>query len=204
MGTTLVGSQPVDMAPVITYAGSKILGLVRDISAAGLLLAFGDYAYQRHQLQKSLKMTKQDVKDESKNADGDPLVKGQIRRKMMRMSRARMMAAIAGADVVVVNPTHYAVALKYEPGHGRAPTVVAKGVDDLARRIRDEGRKHKVPVVEDPPVARAIYAACDIDEQIPAEMYVAVARLLAFVFTLPAIVRSAGAVHRRRTSAMVA
>jgi flagellar biosynthetic protein FlhB len=131
------------------------------------------------------------------------VVKGQIRRKMMRTSRARMMAAIAGAEVVAVNPTHYAVALKYEPGHGRAPTVVARGVDELARRIRDEGRKHKVPVVEDPPVARAIYSACEIDEQIPAEMYVAVARLRAFVFTLPAIVRSAGAVHRRRTSAMV-
>lgn len=204
LGRTLVGSQPVGMAPVLTYTGSNILGLVRDVAAIGLLLAAGDYAYQRHQLQKSMKMTKQEVKDENRQTDGDPLVKREIRRKMYRMSRARMMAAVAGADVVVVNPTHYAVALRYEPGLGRAPRVVAKGTDELALRIREEGCKHKVPVVEDPPVARALYGACDIDECIPGDLYVVVARLLAFVFTLPAVVRQAGLVHRRPVSAMLA
>jgi flagellar biosynthetic protein FlhB len=114
------------------------------------------------------------------------------------------MAAVAGADVIVVNPTHFAVALRYESTKGRAPRVVAKGIDDVALRIKEEGRKHKVPVVEDPPVARAIYAACEIDEMVPAELYLAVARLLAFVFTLPPGLRAAGLVHRRPNSAMVA
>lgn len=120
------------------------------------------------------------------------------------MSRARMMAAVAGADVIVVNPTHFSVALRYERERGGAPVVVAKGADQLALRIREEGLKHKVPVVADPPLARAVYAACEIDDTIPPELFLAVARLLACVFTLHPIVRAAGLVHRRPVTAMVA
>jgi flagellar biosynthetic protein FlhB len=204
LGHKLVGSSPVGLTPIAGYSGSVLLHLVRTVSAVGLLLGLIDYGVAKRKLSKSLKMTKQEVKEEARQSEGDPLIKRETRRKMYRMSRARMMAAIAGADVVVVNPTHYAVALRYEASLGRAPRVVAKGIDDVALRIREEGRKHKVPVVEDPPVARAIYAACEIDEPVPAELYLAVARLLAFVFTLPPTVRRAGLVHRRRNSALVA
>ena len=201
---TLVGSQPADMGPVVSYAGSTLLGLIRDVAAVGLLLGIADYAWQRHRLEKSLKMTKHEVKEENKQQEGNPLIKGEVRKKMLRMSRARMMAAVAGADLIVVNPTHYAVALRYDPNRGRAPVVVAKGIDELALRIREEGCEHKVPVVEDPPLARAIYAACDLEDAIPADLFLAVARLLAFVFGLSPIVRAAGLVHRRPASALVA
>ena len=201
---TLVGSQPVDMTPIVSYTGSTLIGLMQKVAAMGVVLAAADYAWSRHKLNKSLKMTKQQVKDEGKEAEGNPQVKGAIRKKMYKMSRARMMAAVAGADVIVVNPTHFAVALRYERERGGAPVVVAKGVDEMALRIRDEGQRHKVPVVEDPPLARAIYSSCDIDDAIPAELFLAVARLLAFVFTLNPVLRSAGLVHRRPVSAMSA
>lgn len=204
LGTKLVGSQPVDMTPVISYAGSVILGLVRDISVIGLLLALGDYAVQRRKHNKSLKMTKREVKEENRQSEGDPLMKREVRRKQMRLSRSRMMAAVAGADVVVTNPTHFAVALRYQAGRGHAPQVVAKGSDEVALRIRAEAMKHGVPVIEDRPLAQAIFAACEIDDFVPKELYVAVARVLAFVFTLPALVKASGRVHQRPTSALVA
>ncbi|HXQ44559.1 MAG TPA: flagellar biosynthesis protein FlhB [Acidimicrobiales bacterium] len=204
LGEKLVGTQPVDMTPVVSYAGSTMLGLVRDVAFVGLLLALVDYAVQRHRHNKSLKMTKREVKDESRQSDGDPLIKREVRRKQMRLSRARMMAAIAGADVVITNPTHFAVALRYQAGRGHAPQVVAKGADDVALRIRAEASRHGVPIIEDRPLAQAIYAACEIDSFVPRELYVAVARVLAFVFTLPAVVKSSGKVHQRPTSALVA
>jgi flagellar biosynthetic protein FlhB len=204
LGDKLVGTQPVDMTPVVAYAGSTLLGLVRDVAFVGLLLALGDYAVQRHKHNKSLKMTKREVKDENRQSEGDPLLKREVRRKQMRLSRARMMAAVAGADVVITNPTHFAVALRYQAGHGHAPQVVAKGADDVALRIRAEASKHNVPIIEDRPLAQAIYAACEIDSYVPRDLYVAVARVLAFVFTLPAVVKSSGKVHQRPTSALVA
>jgi flagellar biosynthetic protein FlhB len=203
LGNKLVGTQPVDMTPVISYAGSTMLGLVRDISLIGLLLAFGDYAIQRRRHNKSLKMTKREVKEENRQSDGDPLLKREIRRKQMRLSRSRMMAAVAGADVVITNPTHFAVALRYQAGHGHAPQVVAKGADEVALRIREEATRHGVPIIEDRPLAQAVYAACEIDSYVPKELYVAVARVLAFVFTLPDVVKASGRVHQRPTSAMV-
>ena len=201
---TLVGAQPVTMAPVVSYTGSTLLGLVQKVAALGFVLGIADYAWNRHRINKSLKMTKHEVKEESLQSDGNPLIKGEVRKRARRMSRARMMAAVAGADVVVVNPTHFAVALRYDRDRGGAPVVVAKGVDELALRIREEGRKHKVPVVEDPPLARAIYASCDLDAAIPPELFLAVARLLAFVFTMNPIVKAAGLIHRRPSSALVA
>jgi flagellar biosynthetic protein FlhB len=201
---TLVGVQPVNMTPVVAYTGAAIMSLIQKVAALGLVLALADYAWSKRKLNKSLKMTKHEVKEEARQSDGDPHLKGQVRRRMYKLSRARMMAAVAGADVVVVNPTHFAVALRYERERGGAPIVVAKGADELALRIREEGQKHRVPVVEDPPLARAVYAACDIDDAIPAELFLAVARLLAFVFTLNPILRAAGLVHRRPISALVA
>lgn len=196
-------AQPTGLGPVVTYTASTLLGLVREVAVAGLLLAVADYVYQRHRTSTQMKMTKQEVKEENRQQQGDPLLKGAMRRKQVSLSRSRMMAAVAGADVVVTNPTHFAVALRYEPSRGHAPRVVAKGADEVARRIREEAQIYGVPIVEDPPLARAVFGACDLDAVVPAELYVAVARLLAFVFTLPAVVKSSGTVHRRPHSAMV-
>jgi flagellar biosynthetic protein FlhB len=204
LGHKLVGSAPVDMSPVVAYAGATMLGLVRDISLIGLGLAAIDYAIQRHRHNKSLKMTKQEVKDENRQSEGNPTIKREVRRKQMRLSRSRMMAAVAGADVVITNPTHYAVALRYQAGRGNAPQVVAKGSDEVALRIREEATRHGVPIIEDRPLARAIYAACEVDAYVPRDLYVAVARVLAFIFTLPAVVKASGKVHQRPTSALVA
>ena len=204
LGKRLVGSQPVDMTPVVSYAGSTLLGLIRDVAIVGLALSLVDYVIQRRRFRKSLMMTKQEVKEENRQSEGDPLIKREVRRKQWRFSRARMMAAVAGADVVITNPTHYAVALRYQSGRGHAPQVVAKGVDDVALRIRAEAAKHGVPIVEDRPLAQAVYAACELEDFVPPQLYMAVARVLAFVYTLPAVVRSSGTVHRRPTSALVA
>ncbi|MFC0082810.1 flagellar biosynthesis protein FlhB [Aciditerrimonas ferrireducens] len=200
----MLGAQLTGIGPAVAYAGGALVGLVRQVALAGLVLAGFDYAFQRRRVGQQLKMTKQEVKEEFRQHEGDPLLKGQIRKKQRALSRLRMMAAVAKADVVVTNPTHVAVALRYEPGSGQAPRVVAKGADHLAARIREEARRHGVPVVEDPPLARALHAACDLDDLVPVELYLAVARLLAFVFTLPDVVRRSGRVHRRPVSAMVA
>jgi len=146
-------------------------------------MAAADYAYQFKRTRSALKMSKQEIKDEYRNAEGDPHIKSAIKSRQMAMRRSRMMAAIAGADVVLVNPTHVAVALKYQAGKG-APKVVAKGAGAIAARIRAEAEKHRVPMVEDVPLARAIYRVCELGQEIPHELFVAVARILAFVFSL--------------------
>ena len=130
-------------------------------------------------------MSKQEIKDEARQSEGDPMVKGQIRAAQRRMSRLRMMAEIANADAIVVNPTHVSVAIKYDAVKG-APRVVAKGADVIAARIREEAAKHGVPMVEDVPLARTLFRLCEIGDEIPAQLYEAVARLLAFLFALKA------------------
>lgn len=183
--TALVGSGPMPLARVVSLTGSRALTLARDAAAAGLVLAAIDYGIQRRRVNKQLRMTKQEVKQEHKNAEGDPRLKGAIRERQLRMSRMRMMADVARADVVIVNPTHVAVALRYDGAAG-APRVVAKGAGDVAARIREEAEKHRVPMVQDVPLARTIFRACDLGDEIPPELYEAVARVLAFVFSLKA------------------
>jgi flagellar biosynthetic protein FlhB len=129
-------------------------------------------------------MTKQEVKEEFRQTEGDPAVKARIRKIRMEKARRRMMAAVPEATVVITNPTHYAVALKYESGKMTAPLCVAKGIDALALRIRAVAEEHKVPVVENPPLARALYAAVEIDEAIPPEQYKAVAQVIGYVLRL--------------------
>jgi flagellar biosynthetic protein FlhB len=148
---------------------------------AGLVLAVADYLYQRHTVMKQLRMSPRDIRDELKQSEGDPMMKGAIRSRQMSVSRNRMLAEVSTADVVLVNPTHLAVALRYAPGQG-APRVVAKGAGRVAARIRERAHEHRVPVVEDRPLARALFRICEIGEEIPAELYLAVARILAFVF----------------------
>lgn len=142
-----------------------------------IAIAVLDFYWQRYDYRKSLKMTKQEVKDESKQQEGDPQVKGEIRKRMRQAARRRMMQQVPKATVVITNPTHFAVALLYDPDVG-APMVVAKGADDVALRIRDLAREHDVPVVENPPLARELFRLVDLGEIIPSELYAAVAEIL--------------------------
>ncbi len=139
-----------------------------------------DYFYQRHEVMKQLMMTPKDIKDEYKQQEGDPMLKGAIRQKQMAMARNRMMAEVPTANVILTNPTHLSIALKYEQGKG-APKVVAKGSGTVAMAIREMARENRVPIVEDKPLARALFRVCEVGEEIPAELYMAVARILAFV-----------------------
>jgi flagellar biosynthetic protein FlhB len=177
------GGLPIDQ--LVSAAEQGVLALVETAIAAGLVLAGLDMIVVMRRNLKKTRMTRREVKDENKSTDGDPLLKGMRRSRAFAMSRSRMMAAIATADVVVLNPTHIAVALKYEPGKS-APRVVAKGADEIAARIRERATESRVPMVTDVPLARAIHAACEIGDEIPAELYTAVARVLAFVFSLRA------------------
>jgi len=147
-------------------------------------LASADYVYQRWSHKEKLKMTKQEVKDEHKEQEGDPKVKGRIRSLRLERHRHRMMANVPKASVIITNPTHYAVALQYDIDAMAAPRVVAKGVDYLAKRIRQIGETHEVPIVENPPLARALYAAVEVDQEIPQEHYKAVAEVIGFVMRL--------------------
>ncbi len=143
-----------------------------------------DYLYQRFQFLKRNRMTRQEVKEEFRQTEGDPTVKAKLRQIRNERARKRMIAAVPKATVVIMNPTHYAVALKYEAGEVAAPVCVAKGVDAVALRIRDMAKEHDVPVVENPPLARALYAAIEIDQAVPPEHYKAVAQVIGYVMRL--------------------
>lgn len=147
-----------------------------------LVVAFADYAFQKYRFIEQLKMTKQEVKKELKDVEGDPLIKGRIRRIQREMGRRRMMAEVPNADVVITNPTHYAVALAYKPDSMEAPRVVAKGVGFLALKIRELAREHDVPTVENRVLAQTLYKTVEIGECIPAGLYKAVAEILAYIY----------------------
>lgn len=160
----------------------KMLILCAVILLLFLILAIADFFIVRYQYFKSLRMSKQEVKDEFKQMEGDPKVKGRIRSLQMQAARKRMMQNIPTADVVITNPTHYAVALRYDKTKEKAPVIVAKGVDFLAFRIKDIAVKNGVQIVENPPLARELYRLCDVDTQIPANLFQAVAEVLSFVY----------------------
>lgn len=193
---TVGDKSPVTLGPVLGYVASSLVDFVRTVALVGLALGLADYGYHRHRLNQQLKMTRQEVRDERKQQEGDPLVKSRLRRQQYAIARSKVIAAVKTADVVVTNPTHFAVAVQYDPSRGGAPRVVAKGVDNLALRIKEEAAAHAVPIVEDPPLARYLHATCDIEQQIPVAVYVAVARLIAFVYSLSPAMRGIG-VHRR-------
>lgn len=180
---TVMGSGTLDIGSLVSITVHTVLNLIRAAAAAGLAMAFVDYAVVRRRNNKSLKMTMHEVKEEFKSTEGDPRRRGLIRSRQLAMSRNRMMADVAKADVVVVNPTHIAVALRYEPDRG-APRVVAKGGDHLAARIRAVAEENRVPMVSDIPLARTLYQVCDIGQEIPADLFKAVATVLAFIMTL--------------------
>jgi len=148
------------------------------------IMAIADYIYQRYDFMEKMRMSKQEIKDEFKQTEGDPFVKGKLRALREQKARQRMMQAVPEADVVITNPTHFAVALKYKPEEMDAPVMVAKGVDAVAARIRDVARENKIPVVENPPLARALFDSMEIDQMIPGEHYKAVAEVISYVFKL--------------------
>ncbi|WP_085900768.1 flagellar biosynthesis protein FlhB [Kiloniella majae] len=164
----------LDWATLIVIAVVAVMAVI-----AGL-----DYLYQYFEYMKKLRMTKQEVKDESKQSEGDPMVKGRLRQLRMEKARQRMMAAVPNADVVITNPTHFAVALEYNGILMEAPKLTAKGVDAVAFRIRNVAEENKIPVIENPPLARALYAGVEIDQEIPPEHYKAVAEIIGYIMKL--------------------
>ena len=168
----------------ILQVGQLVVNLGMRISLFYMFIAVADYIYQKVKFKKDMKMTKQEVKDEYKNQEGDPQIKGKQRQRMQEASRRRMMQQLPQADVVITNPTHYAVAIKYDPELYDAPYVVAKGADYLAQRIKESAKENHIEIVENKPLARMLYANVDIGSVVPPELYQAVAEVLAFVYHL--------------------
>ncbi len=177
----LVGADPMQLLALFINSAMVIFLFV---GAAFIVLAFADFLFQRFQFTKNLKMTKQDVKDESKQVEGNPQMKRKIRERGRAIARRRMLQKIPTADVILTNPTHYAVALRYDAKTMHAPQVVAKGIDQLALKIREIGARHSVPIVENRPLARGLYQLTELDDFVPQELFGAVAEVLAYVYRL--------------------
>jgi len=181
---SLLNLHALPIEGVFGYAASVTMNLVLKIGAALIVLAILDYFYQRYEYLKGLRMSKQDIKDEYKKLEGDPLIKSRIRDKQRRLAMRRMMQEVPKADVVITNPTHYAVALRYVAEEMDAPQVIAKGADLIALRIREIAREHGIVIMENKPLARALYDKVDIGGFVPAELFQAVAEVLAYVYRL--------------------
>ena len=171
-----------DVSLSFATIGSIMQEVTINVCIILIIIGLIDKKYQDYQHDKSTKMTKEEVKDERKNADGDPKIKAKIKSIQFQMAQQRMMSSIPTADVIVTNPTHYAVALKYDLNEGMAPKVVAKGVDFLAHKIKEIAKSNDVPIVENKPLARTLYKIVPLEGLIPAELYVAVAEVLAYVY----------------------
>ncbi|MBR4640124.1 MAG: flagellar biosynthesis protein FlhB [Butyrivibrio sp.] len=172
------------LSQAIGLMGNLIIDLGFRVAIAYMIIALADFIYQKRKFTKDMMMTKQEVKDEFKNSEGSPEVKSAQKRRMMEASRRRMMQAVPQADVVITNPTHYAVAVKYDAEEAEAPIVVAKGADFVAQRIKELARESGVEIVENKPLARMLYANVEVGELVPPELYKAVAEVLAYVYHL--------------------
>ena len=174
----------ISLNQAIALIGEIVVDLGIRIAAIYMIIAFLDFAYQKWKFKEDMKMTKQEVKDEYKNQEGDPQIKSKQKQRMREASMRRMMQQLPEADVVITNPTHYAVAIKYDPDKYDAPYVLAKGENHLAQRIKDVAKENNIEIVENKPLARMLYANVEIGELIPPELYQAVAEVLAFVYHL--------------------
>jgi flagellar biosynthetic protein FlhB len=161
-----------------------VIKLFVGVVAVLAVLALADFLYQRYEFMKQMRMSIQEIRDEHKQSEGDPMIKSRLRQIRMERARARIMASVPQADVVITNPTHYSVALKYDLDSMGAPVVVAKGVDDVAFRIREVANENDIPIVPNPPLARALFDTVEIDQEIPDDHYKAVAEVISFVFKL--------------------
>lgn len=174
----------IPLISAIMLLGDIMFDIGTVICVIYTIIGIADYVFEKRKFRKDMMMTKQEVKDEWKNTEGNPEVKNKIRQKMSEASRRRMMQAVPEADVVITNPTHFAVALKYEQNKGKAPVVVAKGEDYLAAKIKEAARENNIEIVENKPLARMLYYNVELDEEIPPELYQAVAEVLAFVYNI--------------------
>lgn len=177
----LVGMEMIQLLwETKTLLAKLLIGVVAIVAVITAI----DLIYQRMQHMKEMRMSRQELKEEFKETEGDPLIKGRLRQLRMERTRRRMMAQVPQSDVVVTNPTHYAVALKYDQGTMAAPKVMAKGTDKAAQRIREIAKEHDIPIVENPPLARGLFAACDVDQEVTPEFYKAVAEVISYIFRL--------------------
>ena len=174
----------ISLKEAISLIGSLVLNLGLKISFLYVVIGLVDYIYQIRKFKKEMRMTKQELKDEYKQTEGDPKIKGRIRQKMQEISNKRMMKQLPEADVVITNPTHLAVAIKYDKSADGAPVVIAKGADHLAAKIREVARENKIEIVENKPLARMLYFNVEIGQEVPRELYQMVAEVLAYVYRL--------------------
>ena len=174
----------IPLMQAIMLCGTVIINAGLKISLVYLVIGLADFIYQKYRFNEDMKMTKQEVKDEFKNTEGNPEIKGRQRQRMREASRRRMMQDVPKADVVITNPTHFAVAIKYDAEASKAPVVLAKGEDYLAQKIKEAAREHHIEIVENKPLARMLYANVDIGQEIPPELYQAVAEILAMVYNM--------------------
>ena len=174
----------IPLMQAIMLCGTVIINAGLKISLVYLVIGLADFIYQKYRFNEDMKMTKQEVKDEFKNTEGNPEIKGRQRQRMREASRRRMMQDVPKADVVITNPTHFAVAIKYDAETSKAPVVLAKGEDYLAQKIKEAAREHHIEIVENKPLARMLYANVDIGQEIPPELYQAVAEILAMVYNM--------------------
>ncbi len=183
-GDSLIAMMNQDTPKIIESMITLIGYFLAAILLIIIIFAIMDFYFSRHYYMKSLKMSKQEIKDEFKNLDGDPQVKGRIRRIQMEMAQKRMMQDVPQADVIITNPTHYAVALRYDNNMDAAPMIVAKGINFLALRIKDIARENKIPIIENPSLARSLYDQIEVEQEIPKEFYKAVAEIFSYVYEL--------------------
>lgn len=176
----------VYLAPgdILSFLGKSIFDLLIGVGIVLIVIAASDYFIQRYQLEEQMKMTKQEVRDEMKTREGDPLIKARIRKIQKEVAQRRMMADVPKADVIITNPTHIAIALKYSPDKYPAPILLAKGQDYVATRIREIAQQHNIPIVENKPLARTMFKSIEVGQVIPRELFAAVAEILAYVFRL--------------------
>lgn len=181
---TIVPLMDYNVQDILAYIGQVSFKILYTTCWVLVILAILDFLYQKWEHEKSMKMSKQEIKEESKQLDGDPLIKGRIKRLQREMARKRMMAAVPKADVVITNPTHLAIAIRYEPETMNAPVVIAKGADFLAQKIKEIARNNHVPLIENKPVAQVLYKMVAIEQSIPENLYRVVAEILAQVYAL--------------------
>lgn len=191
----LLGGSTLPLSATLDVTASSITAMMRNIGLLALVVAGADYAVQRRSHNQEVRMTKQEVKDERRDGEGNPEVRRAQRNRARRMTRTQVMAAVARADVVVTNPTHYAVAIAYDRERDRAPVIVAKGADFMAQAIREHARRSGVVLVENRQLARTLHAICEVDDPVPPALYTAVARLLAFVYSLTPAARAYSGVY---------
>lgn len=177
----------MSLQPALQAAGELLARSALLMTLSLVFIALIDVPFQRWQFNKQMRMTKQEVKDEMKNSEGNPEIKAQIRRRQREMTNARMIDSVKDADVVITNPEHFAVALAYDPNGDSAPTLLAKGADEMAARIREEATKHGVEIFQAAPLARALYFTTEIDHPVPEDLYYAVAQVIAYIFNLSSI-----------------